>query len=154
MRPQDFIAKSQPRRKSKAAPAPVVPPAPSWLSAEALALWDEHSATWSALGALGKLDVHVAAMLCSELAAFNAHSAAVARDGAVVEKSHYSGVHPEAVLRDNASKRITILLRQMGLTRASRNGTSMQETPAPTSPQSLWGENGKYLGEAEGTFAT
>ena len=148
MKPQDFFAKSPRRQKPKAAPAPAVPEAPSWLSAEALALWREHSPVWHQLGALGALDVHAAALLCSELAAFNTHSMAVARDGAVVNFPHYSGVHPEAVLRDNAAKRITLLLRQMGLTRASRAGTSMMEAPPRATPASL------LMDRWEGDYAT
>jgi P27 family predicted phage terminase small subunit len=130
----DFIAPIPAAAPAPAPVAPSVPEAPSWLSAEARQLWKEHAPTWHELGALGRLDVHAAALLCAELAAFNAHSVAVARDGAVVNFPHYSGVHPEAALRDNAAKRITLLLRQMGLTRASRAGTSMQETaPSPLS---------------------
>jgi len=147
MKPEDFIVMPKSPRKSKAAPAPEVPSPPSWLSAEALALWREHAPVWAALGALGKLDVHACGMLCSELATYNAHAANVARDGAVVNFPHYSGVHPEAKLRDDASKRILLLMRQCGLTRASRAGTPMQETKTATPASQMGKITGLFFDE-------
>jgi phage terminase small subunit len=86
-------------------------------------------------------------MLCSELATYNEHAANVARDGAVVERPHYSGPHPEAKLRDDASKRILLLLRQTGLTRASRVGTSMMETKTATPASQLGKVTGLFFDE-------
>ena len=137
-----------PRQKSKAAVAPAVPSPPSWLSDAAKALWAEHSPTWAELGALGKLDVHSIAMLCEEMAAFNRHRDAVLTEGALVHFPHFTGPNPNAKLRDDAAKRIVLLLRQCGLTRASRAGTSMMEAPAQASPASL------LLDKWEGDFAT
>jgi P27 family predicted phage terminase small subunit len=147
MQPQDFFAKSPPARKSKAAPAPAPPAPPSWLSAEALALWREHSPVWHELGALGRLDVHACGMLCSELATYNGHAANVARDGALVHFPHYSGPNPEARLRDDAAKRILLLLRQCGLTRASRAGTPMQETKTATPASQMKKFGGVFFDE-------
>ncbi len=154
MTKSNWLAPPQPRRKSKAPVAPEVPEAPSWLSTDAKSLWAEHAPTWAELGALGRLDVHAAAMLCEEMAAFQRHRDAVLTEGALVQFPHFTGPNPNAKLRDDAAKRIVLLLRQCGLTRASRAGTAMQETPAQATPQSLWGANGKYLGEIEGDFAT
>jgi hypothetical protein len=71
----------------------------------------------------------------------------VGRDGALVHFPHYSGPNPEARLRDDAAKRILLLLRQCGLTRASRAGTPMQETKTATPASQMKKFGGVFFDE-------
>lgn len=112
--------------KTHPKPPSSCPDPPSWLSPAALALWEEHIDVIYELGALTTLDVIAMGQLFTAMAEHQEHAASVVRDGAVIEREHYCGPHPEAKLRDEAAKRVVVLLRQCGLTRWGRSGMSLE----------------------------
>ena len=111
-------------------PGPVAPDPPSWLSADARALWQEHAPDAHRHGALGPLDVMCFALLCERLADYLSYRAVVAAEGATVVREHYAGPHPAAKLAADAAAAVVTLLDRCALSPKARQGVRLKTPEA------------------------
>ena len=122
------MAKRGPKPGPKAAMADPLtgPPAkPDWLDPEASAEWDRLIAILAERRVISRADGTALALLCSTYSAWRSAAAALAKDGPAVETST-GGFKPSSELQavDRHGKQLVALLREFGLTPASRQGVA------------------------------
>lgn len=119
--------------------------APSWLTGEAVAVWDEVAPNLRAARLLTKVDVHALGMGCVAIAQYRAaarradgelvKSKTVEREGAPVEMGEH--VNPWLIVQSMSFKQAMAIFQQFGMSPAAR-------TRIAINPQGeLFGGNGK-----------